>query len=392
MEFFLLISLFFYSTFTTKIGFDHFYSIVCSSTLDEIENLTFDSETFLDDFYRISCICKRIRQSPYDSHIRRFNLIAQKYFNFLSDLYGFDPENFLSKLRYANPCLIGLFYRNLYDSTLYFNRIVESFDGRKAKSAKSLVRYLLNCIDKTVIENFKIPTESKEEKRKGKRLAILHFEILLRVKEYCDPVHLVRFMHPDVKVRPMRFIIDKLNFLIRNFKLDGNKIDPFEFEFLFRRVQSLAKKLNGKYKFEEVEKWFSLFAIYAHLFVITPNDKDIFISMDPKMLCLIAICYNQKFETVFGYHTQKIGEAFMAFNFPTSNVITMALDAFPPAFHPDVELPPRAFSRKPFNTSRLAYPNKDTEEQIGKLKWLAEIYSRLLFLDAFAKKTSLAHL
>jgi hypothetical protein len=107
--------------------------------------------------------------------------------------------------------------------------------------------------------------------------------------------------------RSMPKIIEELEYKVEALKLQAAKANALVLVKVCGTIQSLYDKLNGKFDFEQVGPHLDQFKSLANYLMITPLDKNILNTLNPRILCLCIISFNNLDESaLFNYFGHSI--------------------------------------------------------------------------------------
>jgi hypothetical protein len=277
--------------------------------LNHINGLEFSPQSLLSDFYSLSKFYLLIDANLNSPEIHRelldpfINSVNKFYFQ-MKKLYEENPTKFIVEVVKSDPFLMGFFfYRQERPGDIVY------FQARLGKHIQDeLANVSFDYVSSFVWKEFKKPISSKDPWENRILKAKAHLGILKKVRVFYHPLDVVNMIENGTFTqRSMRGVIERLEFIMQEFKLYNGKIDLWDLVRVYGTIQALHCELNGKFDHEQVGPQLDIFKLLANHFMITPNDESILIALQPEILYLCIISYNNQDErALFGYFGQPI--------------------------------------------------------------------------------------
>jgi hypothetical protein len=201
--------------------------------INQLEGMEFNSKSLYSNFhllYKFHSIIGSYKCSIF--HEKRIlfstlNYATCSHHNLVMKLYMQDRVSFITQTADFNPFILGLYFycERTWISNSYFSCLNGKEDGFRDFASVSF-----GYINDLIWNQLKIPISNSNTWNDRLELIKAHIGFLKRVQRICHPVDEVFLTFSNItKIysdkRSMRFLLETYDFLIEEFKFDGDKID-----------------------------------------------------------------------------------------------------------------------------------------------------------------------
>jgi hypothetical protein len=227
---------------------------------------------------------------------------CSKCYSQIKKLYEENPKKFILEVAESDPLLMGFFFHREErpGNTRYFQELY-----RKVIFGSELLCVSFSYVNSFIWREFKKPISVLDPWEDRILSANAHIGILKRVQAIY-PFDQVTLLEDGIPTfGSMRTVIERLEFIIEEFKLYEGKIDTWDLVKVCGKIQSLIHKFKGVFDVKEAGPYLDLFRLLANHFMITPNEEDILITIQPEILYLCIISFNNRDDSALFKHFGK---------------------------------------------------------------------------------------
>jgi hypothetical protein len=267
--------------------------------LNHIKSLKFTPQSLLSDFHLLCKFYPLIKANLLSSEVDHplvdsFYASTNICFSQIKKLYEENSTKFILEVADSDPFLMGYFFRLVRQVdfpriTVYFQAIYNKLVFRD-----ELISVSFDYVNSFIWREFKKPISVVNPWEDRILAAKAHIGILKRIQAIypSDGFKIIENGIPTF--RSMRSVIERLEFIIEEFKLYEGKIDPLDLVKVCGKIQSLNHKFKGEFNAKEAGPYLDLFKLLENHFMITPNDESILITIQPEILYLCIISFNNQ--------------------------------------------------------------------------------------------------